>query len=211
MNLEQKAKEVSGLHWRVPPEAVSATDLTSSSYPWATKYKFYICGHTKLRQGMLVAKQTLLVSVDASGQAFVFKPMTDPSALSRDHRNRHQLNKIFQDEGLALPPRNVDLPETAQEMLTGRSGWIASPAFWASNKDTIDMWTRDKERIQLFELQCREPVLTRHDDGSWECIFRCFNSGGGVESWILDGNARELRHAQMNVVVPDGTWVVPFG
>ena len=211
MNNKQKAIQTSALHWGVAPEAVSASDLTSSTYPWAKKYTFFFCGHHTIHQGRTVAKQTVLVSVDEVGEGFVFEPITDPSSLAMDHRNRNQLNRIFQDEGLAFPPRNVDLPETAQDMLTGRSGWIASPAFWANHKNNIHMWTPTKSGAELFELQCREPVVTRHDDGSWQCTFRSFNSGGGAEAWRLDGNARELQHAEMNVVVPDGTWVVPYG
>jgi hypothetical protein len=219
MDRGQLARVAASTYLTVSPDALKVWDVTEGSFSWAKTYAFYSCDNHRLIDGFLVPQESVLVAVHESGKTLLFEPLIVPFASTRADRNQNQLNQIFLDEGIAFPPPNVvAFPRTARAMLTGlRLGWLASPGFWESVKGRIDVWTSSPRWVDspdgphVFEMQCREPVMVRNEDGSWKCEFRYFNTGGGVEAWRLEGDARELQRAEAEMAFPNGTWVVLYG
>lgn len=73
---------------------------------------------------------------------------------------------------------------------------------WLINNTTKD---RDLLRSQLVQ-----PTLDIQPDKSWILRFRYFNPKGGVESWVVSGDSGAIRAAELEIIVPNGTFNWPF-
>lgn len=198
------AKQAAATYWQVPEDTLGTTDLTEPKFPWAKKHAFYMAMDARRRR--------LLVVVDAAGAPTVFEPVADVTRLDTARFNRANMGGLLVDEGVTLPA-GLDLPWTARALLAGLGGWVASPAFWEQERDAMAMWAskRPKDGPRLFQDLCREPDLAQRPDGTWTYEYRYFNLSGGVETWTLEGDARELSRAEATMALPNGTWFVPYG
>jgi hypothetical protein len=203
MDRAHKAQHAAAGYWAISPDTVLVTELTQPKFPWATKHAFFILKNRKL--------QPLLVVVDEKDVPIVFEALADATTPGSADNNQKNANQLFIDEKVVLP-LGLDLPWTARTMLAGLGGWVASRAFWNQEKDAMSMWAtnRPHDGPRLFEDQCGGPLLTHDGHGLWSYHYRYFNRNGGVESWKLEGDAREIRYAEMEMVLPNGTWFVPY-
>lgn len=204
MDHAHSAKQAAAGYWAVSPDRVFADDLTELSFRWARSHTFYSVMDEKRRR--------LLVVVDGRDIATIFDPPVDVTKADSFRVNLTNTNRLFIDEGVALPG-GLELPSTTRRLLAGLGGWVGSPSFWQAQKDTMNMWAskRPDDGARIFEERCREPVLVENGNGTWTCEYNYFNLSGGVESWKLEGDACEVRLANARMDLPNGTWLVPYG
>lgn len=178
-------------------------DLTTSKFPWAKRHSFYMAMNAERRK--------LLISVDEKGVPYPFEPVSDLSQLNRSSSNMIMLNSILSTEGVNLP-EGLDLPWTSRNVLMGLGGWVGSGAFFSNEESALHLWTHlsPNDGPRLFRQYCNDPELRRSGE-QWDLDFSYFNLRGGVEGWHAHGNQRAILGATGQTVLPDKTFLVPYG
>ncbi|GAC1359354.1 MAG: hypothetical protein NVSMB47_12200 [Polyangiales bacterium] len=183
-----------------------ATNL-AMKFPWIRQHAMFML--------MNLARQRMLVAVDAAGTPAMFEAVTDVTRLDDARFNKANMNELFQAEKLTLPHAlsPSELAWNLRTLLAGLGGWVAGAELWRAEKDEIALWVGGMEHggAELFRAHCVEPVLTRRDAGLWTLTCSYFNLSGGLESWVVEGNLREVVTARATMQLPHGTFLVPYG
>lgn len=191
----EAAKRAAAAIWKCGTEDVSAQDL-SSRYPWVHRHSVLLV--------VDVSRRSMIVAVNRSGRPLTFY---GPGNLDT-------LNELFRLEETRLPKTMSpeQLAETVRTLVRGPGGFVGSESFWEQQKDAMNMWTSRSptEGPNLFKKYCQGPVLARSDD-RWTLMFFYFNNQGGVEEWKVVGDARKIIEATPLPVVPNGTFMFPYG
>ncbi|HEY0006579.1 MAG TPA: hypothetical protein VGB17_17490 [Pyrinomonadaceae bacterium] len=195
MAQKEEAKQAAAAVWGCSPDQVMVQDV-SLVYQWARKHTLFLA-QDPARRRMMIA-----VAPDGSATAF-----NDPADIK-------PLNLLLQREQVGLPDgmSKLQLALTIRTLLLGPGGFVGSQPFWDEQKSALEMWTSPspEDGPALFEKHCQDPLLNRSDEG-WELTFSYFNSQGGVEKWHASGNAQSIKSAVRETVVPEKTFLFPYG
>lgn len=181
--------------WSCPAEGVLVQDVTAA-YPWAHRHSLILAENPPARR-MLIA-----VGEDETPVTFD-KPQQIES-----------LNRLLEIEGVSLPEAVAPerLAMTVRTLLLAPGGFVGDSAFMAREQDALEIWASSspEQGQALFHKYCREPELRRTGE-QWGLVFFYYNNLGGVEQWKVMGDSKSIREARSEAVVPDGTFVFPYG
>ena len=89
--------------------------------------------------------------------------------------------------------------------------YIATESFFQKQRPVLKSWLtkREKDASALLSV-CRDPILTQ-DGIHWNLDFNAINRRGGVEHWIIKGDATNfmIKDVTITTVKPDGTFNFP--
>jgi len=195
MTPQETARQAAAIQWKMPVAQVYEQEI-SSNFPWCRKHRVFLV----LNQN----RAALVVVVEDEGQAMVF---SGTDVLTK-------LNRLIQEEGIHLPGAlsPMQIAEMTRRFLAGTGGFVGSSAFWHEQQDALSMWTSPspKEGPKLFRDYCRDPIM-KQENGTWRLNFYYFNNRGGVDEWNIAGDTSQIKSAQPHQVVPQGTFLFPYG
>ena len=199
MNQVETTKSLSASIWGCSNDEVYPEDV-SDSFPWIRQHTLMLVMNSQ--------RETMLIALGADGKPMVFRYQAGVAA------NLETFNQLLHIERIKLPTGipPLQLAQAARCFLLGLGGMVGSPAFLEEQKDSLDLWTSRAGAggMETFTRQCDDPLLTRHGD-QWDLQFSIFNAQGGVERWHVSGDAQNLGTATFDLVVPDNTFVFPYG
>ncbi len=192
---QQSAKRAAAAVWQCKPEQTFAQDLPAS-FPWIHKSTVFLLKS--------IDHKRMLVVVSSQGLATPFPPSKTVVAL----------NHLFESESVELPKSLPPdrLAAAIHAFTLGPGGFVGSPSFWEAQQRSLKMWTMHspKDGPALFQKYCESPALSQ-EGTAWKLHFYYFNDQGGVEKWSVSGDARKIRDIDTSAVLPNGTFVFPYG
>ena len=106
----------------------------------------------------------------------------------------------------------IELAEAVRKLAVEPRGYVASQEFLKKHKPYLVNWLpqNNAQQQKLFADQCQDPILTKGESEKWKLSFKYFNPQGGVEQWIVEGDARHISSAKESEALPDKTFYWPF-
>lgn len=124
------------------------------------------------------------------------------------------LSKLLVANTGALPGglTPVQLGQAVRCLTFEPRGEIATPEFLQRLGPYLQRWLRPDNAAnrKLFADQCTGAVLTSPMPGRWTLEFNCFNVRGGVELWMVEGDATAVLTAAKTEKLPKGTFFWPM-
>ncbi len=124
----------------------------------------------------------------------------------------------------------IPLAEAVRKLSVEPRGYVASQEFLKKHTPYLSSWLmKDTEAARKqFAAQCSDPILAKlqntdkpdtpdnakksdkPDANAWKLTFSYFNPQGGVEKWVVIGDAAHVASAKKDEALPDGTYRWPF-
>jgi hypothetical protein len=189
---------------QIPADSLTLLDITESKFPWSKQHPLFMAIKKEDRTKLLIA-------VNPDGKAYPFRPIPNVREAYDARINLFVVNDLIQAERIVLP-RGLDLAWSLRNMLAGLGGWVASEAFFETERDALPMWTAlcPDDGPKRFEDLCSDPVI-RAENELWVLDFRYFNLLGGVEAWHAEGDSKSVVSFAADQLVPNKTFLVPYG
>jgi hypothetical protein len=106
----------------------------------------------------------------------------------------------------------VELAEAVRKLAVEPRGYVASQEFLKKHTPYLAGWLKEdnQKTRNLFAQQCADPVLDKVEGKPWKLSFAYFNPQGGVEKWVVEGDANHVASAKKSEGLADGTFRWPF-